>query len=239
MYISLKTGGMSAHVIDGIYHTGEGDIVTRNAADFATALALSTHIGDSGVGVHAAGAAGAALYQAPTNGAIRNLIKAALIYKTASDPNANNDGVDTAGIGQEFTVGDVWMNTSVTPRSWFRCDRNNTGAAVWTQFNPAALSALYATLVHVATNDVIMPGPGTYDANSGDRIWCTGAAVVNLPAAPNNGDTIMISNRDGSNVTINGNGQNINGAASYLSAILYESLILYYTAGPISEWGIF
>jgi len=52
-----------------------------------------------------------------------------LAYTTTTNPTVNNDGVDTAGIGRQFRVGDYWINT--TAGTWWVCVNNTTGAAVW------------------------------------------------------------------------------------------------------------
>ena len=56
-------------------------------------------------------------------------------YVTTSDPTANNDGVDTASIGQAFSVGDHWINTSTN--QIYVCVDNSTGAAVWVDVTAA------------------------------------------------------------------------------------------------------
>jgi hypothetical protein len=60
---------------------------------------------------------------------IQHRIKNLEPYKSTSDPGANNDSVDTAGIGRRFAVGSIWLNT-VTPKA-FHCFDNSTGAAIW------------------------------------------------------------------------------------------------------------
>lgn len=52
-----------------------------------------------------------------------------LPYATTTDPTVNNDGVDTAGIGRVFRIGDQWVNTSTN--IFWMCVNNSTGAAVW------------------------------------------------------------------------------------------------------------
>jgi hypothetical protein len=50
-------------------------------------------------------------------------------YVSSSAPTANNDEVDTAGIGTTFERGDIWCNT--TNDGLYICQKNSTGAAVW------------------------------------------------------------------------------------------------------------
>jgi hypothetical protein len=47
----------------------------------------------------------------------------------ATSPGVDNDGVDTAGLGHSFNVGNLWTRTD-TAQQWV-CVSNATGAAVW------------------------------------------------------------------------------------------------------------
>jgi len=54
------------------------------------------------------------------------------VYSSASsDPTVNNDGVDTAGLGEKFFVGSIWIRLDNNDR--WQCDDITTGAAVWSQ----------------------------------------------------------------------------------------------------------
>jgi hypothetical protein len=61
-----------------------------------------------------------------------------LEYSAASNPTANNDGIDTATIGRRFFAGDIWVNS--TTKVLFTCRDNTTGAAVWESEPYAAIS---------------------------------------------------------------------------------------------------
>ncbi|MCK9541111.1 MAG: hypothetical protein M0R03_03675 [Novosphingobium sp.] len=50
-------------------------------------------------------------------------------YENTSAPTINNDGVDTAGEGRTFDVGNLWLNTS--SGQYYICIDNSTGASVW------------------------------------------------------------------------------------------------------------
>lgn len=50
-------------------------------------------------------------------------------HVSTTDPTADNDGVDTAALGETFTKGALWLNT--TDGGLFVCRDNATGAAVW------------------------------------------------------------------------------------------------------------
>lgn len=50
-------------------------------------------------------------------------------YEAASNPTADNDGVDTASIGRAFQISESWINT--TADTVYVCVDNATGAAVW------------------------------------------------------------------------------------------------------------
>lgn len=90
-----------------------------------------------------AGAKGQEIVQSADAITARDAIKVRLDFEATADPIADNDEADTAGIGTEFSVGDVWQRTDVSPVRWYKADSVTPGAAVWTQFNPAifALSA--------------------------------------------------------------------------------------------------
>jgi len=51
-------------------------------------------------------------------------------HESTSAPVADNDGVDTAGLGKTFRVGDKWIKTDTN--TIYTCDDNSTGSAVWT-----------------------------------------------------------------------------------------------------------
>ncbi len=53
-------------------------------------------------------------------------------WVSSSAPTVNNDGVDTAGTGRTFEIGDIWIKTTATVALYF-CTSNTTGAAVWNQ----------------------------------------------------------------------------------------------------------
>lgn len=57
-------------------------------------------------------------------------------------------------------------------------------------------------------------GPYTLDGTV-DQVWVAGTLTVNLPAAPNDGDTYdFLQETNGATLTIGRNGKNIDGAAS-------------------------
>lgn len=52
-------------------------------------------------------------------------------------PTSNYDGVDTAGVGKTFVVGDEVLDTSVNPPEIYECKSNATGAAIWDRIDDA------------------------------------------------------------------------------------------------------
>ena len=50
-------------------------------------------------------------------------------WVSTTNPTANNDSVDTAGIGRRFGVGSTWINQS--SHVVFHCVVSTPGAAVW------------------------------------------------------------------------------------------------------------
>lgn len=66
----------------------------------------------------------------------RDLVVSAFGFIGAASPTANNDGVDTAGIGAFFDVGSMWLDT--TNGTVWICKDGSTGAAVWFKLYPSA-----------------------------------------------------------------------------------------------------
>lgn len=64
-----------------------------------------------------------------TSGSARVVVP---MYITTTAPGVNNDGVDTAAVGQAFGVGDYWLNTTATG-TLYVCVSAATGAASWLQ----------------------------------------------------------------------------------------------------------
>jgi len=87
-----------------------------------------------------AGVKGQEVVQATDSITVRDAIKVRLDFEATSDPTVNNDEADTAAIGTEFSVGDVWQRTNVSPVRWWKADSVAPGAAVWSQFNPAVFA---------------------------------------------------------------------------------------------------
>lgn len=50
-------------------------------------------------------------------------------HTATSNPLATNDGADTASVGREFQVGDIWINTTLD--ATFICVDNTTSNAIW------------------------------------------------------------------------------------------------------------
>lgn len=75
---------------------------------------------------------------------------------------------------------------------------------------------------------------------SDDVIAITSGGTVTLEASPSSGRTVKIKDStgiaSGSNITISGNGHNIDGASTYIIAINYGEVQLIYTG---TQWSIF
>jgi hypothetical protein len=74
----------------------------------------------------------------------RDLATTVFGHRAVTNPTANNDSVDTAGIGVKFSIGSHWTNTNF--QIHFDCVDDRPGIAVWTQssppFDPTATIAL-------------------------------------------------------------------------------------------------
>lgn len=93
---------------------------------------------------------------------------------------------------------------------------------------PVPITTLSASsTVMVFADTVAAPGPGPI--------------TVDLPAVPSDGDSITVKDSAGgaavNNITVNGNGPLIDGAASYVIAIPYESLSLVFNLAA-GNWSV-
>jgi hypothetical protein len=141
-----------------------------------------------------------------------------LAYTSLNSPGATNDDDDTAGIGVSFITGSMWVKIT-TPPVVYVCADDTPGAAVWQEI-PAGFSS--------------------YNVNASEKAlswsWstCTGTIQLDMPGSPNNGDQVAWKKADaGTTLTIDGNGNNIDGAASFTSVTQYEQGILRYNG---AEW---
>jgi hypothetical protein len=71
-------------------------------------------------------------------------------YGASTNPTADNDSVDTAGIGVDFSKGSRWYNGTAI----FECVNPAPGAAVWIAVAPAAVPTLEQVTTAGATTDV-------------------------------------------------------------------------------------
>ena len=85
------------------------------------------------------GSKGRQVLQAVDSSGVRAAIKVSLTYSSAGAPGANNDSVDTAGVGQAFAVGDFWQRSTV-PARYYRVDDVTPTAAVWQRVDPAVFA---------------------------------------------------------------------------------------------------
>src|SRR5688500_17881727 len=58
-------------------------------------------------------------------------------HTTTTNPTANNDGLDTAGLGKIFEINSRWINTSTDEE--FVCLDDTAGAAVWSSTTSGAV----------------------------------------------------------------------------------------------------
>ena len=123
------------------------------------------------------GSKGRQVLQAVDSSGVRAAIKVSLTYSSAGAPGANNDSVDTAGVGQAFAVGDFWQRSTV-PARYYRVDDVTPTAAVWQRVDPA----VFATAAQGAlAASALQPG---------DIVW-TGEAIATELIASGDGDTVL------------------------------------------------
>lgn len=107
-------------------------------------------------------------------------------YDATAAPTVNNDGVDTAGLGQTFQQNSIWMDQ--TNDEVYRCIDNTTGAAVWikTSFTIDEVG----TMATQSASNVAITGGSISD------IAGVGIVTVTASGAVSAGDFIAI-NSDG------------------------------------------
>lgn len=146
--------------------------------------------------------------------------------------------VDLGGLSNTLAVKDEGTTVDAIVTSL-----NFTGTGI------AASSAGTSAITVTVSGPDQMPVTNITNSNSPYSVLSTdyiiaadsggGAITVTLPASPTTGRTIVIKDRDGdaatTNITINGNGKNIDGNSSYTIAIAYESISLTYTG---VQWSI-
>lgn len=99
----------------------------EDLADDAAAAAASATAAASSASAAATSAAAAAASEAALGSFAKRKLDA------TSAPTADNDGVDTAGLGTSFSVGSLWID--VTNDNSYVCVDASTGAAVWERTN--------------------------------------------------------------------------------------------------------
>lgn len=80
-------------------------------------------------------------------------------YISVVDPTAQNDDVDTAGLGRAFEVGEYWLN--ITSDTLFICMDNTTNAAIWSVVDTTTFSQ---ELVNDNTTKIIVLGNKNEDS---------------------------------------------------------------------------
>lgn len=92
------------------------------------------------------------------------------------------------------------------------------------------------------SNHVTVPGSYPYTVLSSDNIIAVStsstANTVNLPASPTTGNTYIIKDATGNaathNITVSGNGNNIDGASTFVMNVNYEGAVFVFGA---TQWG--
>ena len=92
------------------------------------------------------------------------------------------------------------------------------------------------------SNNVTVPGAYPYTILSNDNIIAvdtSAARTINLPAAPTTGNLYVIKDVTGgagtNNITVSGNGNNIDGSATFIMNVAYEGAEFIYGA---SQWAV-
>jgi len=75
-----------------------------------------------------------------------------------------------------------------------------------------------------------------YAAQANEAITTTNTWTLTLPAAPAEGTKVALKNSDGGTITVDGNGNNIDGVASYNNSTQYQQDVLYYNGSQWERW---
>ena len=175
------------------------------------------------------------------------------VHVDSVDPTVNNDGVDTAALGERFKIGDMWVNTS-TDNIWSVADVS-TGAAVWVRSVGVAAAFVYKGDVDASDSGVLPSSPvagdwwrvgttggtqdfnGTWDAN-GEPDGATfevGDAIV----YGDDGDWHKVDNTDpvisggGNGITVTG------GPSTYTISVDADEVTVTATGGTGDEVAVF
>jgi len=95
-------------------------------------------------------------------------------YSAASDPTVNNDGVDTAALGELFFKGSIWVNETSGDR--WQCDDITTGAAVWSPMGGGASGIIAETQQTISEDYTLTAGMNGHSV--GPVTIATGFAVT-------------------------------------------------------------
>jgi hypothetical protein len=151
------------------------------------------------------------------------------------------DSVDPGVSETNIDVFNWWLNTS--SNATFLCLDNTIGSQVWQQRVGNGQSASFSNLAFTQGlfTGYTVPGAYPYAVLSTDYIVLvdTGSArTINLMASPINGQQLIIKDTVGSagsnNITISGNGKNIDGSGSKSISTNYGSTTLMYNG---TQWG--
>jgi hypothetical protein len=120
-----------------------------------------------------------------------------ITYQSASNPGVTNDAVDTAGIGQAFSEGATWFNTT-TGVLW-TCLDDAAGAAEWrvSAVSSTASPADNTIPRYDGTSGQIIQGSTIQLSDSGEFLFPTGGTVgqasANKPSALHASTLITLS----------------------------------------------
>ena len=143
------------------------------------------------------------------------------LYTSSISPTASNDGFDSAGISQNFFIGDMWSNE--TDGVLYKCSDNTQNAAIWDilsssaqavkNVNSAAYTILgtddFISVSYTATGSVSIQLPPS--ATVIGKIFTisdsgANAGTNNITVTPDGTDTIIGTETGMASATIDYNG---------------------------------
>ena len=162
----------------------------------------------------------------------------ARMYLETVDPTVNDDEANG------YEVGNFWLNNS-TLGIW-QCTDQTTGAAVWQVFAWNNQEVIFAGIENDGyyIGAVTNPGAYPYTVLSSDYFinvdTSSAANTITLEASPVAGRVLIIKDGSGNastyNITISGNGNNIDGTTPQTISADYQSISIIFNG---TEWSIF
>lgn len=152
----------------------------------------------------------------------RDVIVSCFGWSSNSNPTANNDAVDTAGIGAFFDLKSTWFN-STTGVLWV-CKSGATGAAVWESQGGGGIAIGDAVGGSNPNSVLFVDGSGNLSDDTG---------LYTIPPAIVINNSGSITTLDGGNINIQGGSYQINFNESELQLVGLQQFYIVDSGGAL------